>query len=365
MEPIATQISGLSQYLIERKLVDPDKIRKVLTKLDTDTTLVELLLKHNVITPEVLAKASSQYYSLPLFDPQTIDINSIPKQYLNNELVQNRQALPLEVNEQQLKLAVADPSLPKLNEIIFYTGLNPKLVVAPADKLNNMINQLLNEQLYTSFAGISNEELEASTEEIVPMIDTTSLEYATESTDAPLIVRYVYKLLLQAVQQHASDIHFEPYEKHYRVRYRKDGILYEVSKPPLKIANHIVARLKIMANLDIAEHRLPQDGRFRLNFVDARPIDFRISTCQTMHGEKIVVRILDDISILGEVADLGMESKQLEAFKKAIHQLQGMILVTGPTGSGKTTTLYTVLKTINQPERNICTVEDPIEINLN
>lgn len=186
----------------------------------------------------------------------------------------------------------------------------------------------------------------------------------TQFDEAPPTVRFVYNTLLQAVENRASDIHFEPYENIYRIRYRQDGFLSEVANPPSNTANHIVARLKIMANLDIAEHRLPQDGRFHLTFPNARSVDFRISTCPTIHGEKVVVRVLDDISVLGEISDLSMTSKQQKEFENAINKLQGMVLVTGPTGSGKTTTLYTALKTINQTNRNVCTVEDPVEIKL-
>lgn len=284
----------------------------------------------------------AQTYHLPLLDLNAFDLKYIPEKIINEKLIRAHQILPLGYDAQFIFLAVANPGCQNaLNEIKFLTGLTPYCIVVEQHKLNTHIQQLLNIQELTA---LTNNPVE-------------------NDQDAP-IVRYIEMILMQALHKNASDIHFELYEKFYRVRFRIDGILYEIAAPPLEQANRITARIKILAQLDISERRIPQDGRFNFTDTNNNKIDLRVSTCPTLHGEKIVLRILETQHNLLLIAQLGLEPSQETIFLQTIKQPQGMILVTGPTGSGKTITLYNALHLLNTEAVNILSIEDPVEIYL-
>ncbi len=333
------------------------------------------LTQNNILDSHKIATAISRCFELPLYDLNNHDINLIPKEFLKYDFVKKQYALPIFKRGDKLIIGIVEPDIRELRNISFLTCMNVEFILVEVDKIKKMIEAVLGDtdfeaEVYT----------EANTKEFVDSLSEDSspeeddLEIATveeEESDEVItaddinetpVVRFVNKILIDAIKSNSSDIHFEPFEKTCRVRYRQDGILHEIVNSPKKMTNSIVARLKVMANLDISEHRRPQDGRFRLIIAEGQAIDIRISTCPTMKGEKIVMRILDPSISNLDVKDLGMDDLQKENFLTAIHKPQGMILVTGPTGSGKTVTLYTGLQLLNVPEKNISTIEDPVEI---
>jgi len=276
-------------------------------------------------------------------------------------LVRKHQALPLYVRGNRLFIAISDPTnISATDEIKFHTGLSVDAILVEDDKLRAAIDKYLESQ-DTTMGDLDDSDLDDL--DVDHQDDKQDDVSASDADDAP-IVKYVNKMLLDAIKGGASDLHFEPYEKTYRVRYRTDGILHEVSKPSIKLAPKISARLKVMSQLDISERRIPQDGRIKLKLSKSKSIDFRVNTLPTLWGEKIVLRILDANSAKMGIDALGYEPEQKELYLNALHQPQGMILVTGPTGSGKTVSLYTGLNILNTPETNISTAEDPVEINL-
>ena len=281
------------------------------------------------------------------------------------KLIQQHHALPIYRRGNRLFLAVSDPTnLRALDEIKFHTGINTDAILVDEKVLDIAIKHFLESQdegigNFQDFdeAGLEDLDIEAVTD------DNDDNEQGAEIDETP-IVRFVNKILVDAIKAGASDIHFEPYEKSYRVRFRTDGILEEITKPPTNLSGRLAARLKVMSQMDISERRLPQDGRIKMRLSKNRAIDFRVNTLPTLFGEKIVLRILDPTSAQMGIDMLGYEPEQKTLFMNALHQPQGMILVTGPTGSGKTVSLYTGLNILNEPERNISTAEDPVEINL-
>lgn len=296
-------------------------------------------------------------FGLPLLDLNAFDLTQLPLNLISIELVRKHLILPLAQRDRCLFLGVANPTNKiALDEIKFHTGCVAHCVLVEEKKLTKVIAQILNAQEFTRLENLTaNLPKESSG-------DTSSLAI-TEAEDAP-IVGYVQKILLEALKKGASDIHFEPYEKAYRIRFRIDGVLYENSKPALSLSNQITARIKILAQLDISEKRLPQDGRFKIVMANGQVADFRVSSCPTIFGEKVVIRILTAKTNLLNIDVLGFESRQREIFQSAIAEPQGLILVTGPTGSGKTLTLYSALNLLNTSKVNILTVEDPVEIYL-
>lgn len=324
-------------------------------------SLITYLVEEKLIKPHPLAMAIAQDLGLPLLDLSAFDLELIPSKFLNEKLIRKYQLLPLAQKGRTLFIATGDPTdQPGLDEFKFTTGLMPQTVVVEMDKLITIIDQILTAQETAALGDLSDtalDQLAITSEEEVTDITTSEVD------DAP-IVRYVNKIVLDAINKNASDIHFEPYEKNYRIRYRIDGILYTIASPPVNLANRITARIKIMSQLDISERRVPQDGRFKMTLSKKRMIDFRVNSCPIVNGEKIVVRILDPSSATLSVEKLGFDEQQKEWFMKAINKPQGMILVTGPTGSGKTITLYTALNLLNTEEINISSVEDPVEIHL-
>jgi type IV pilus assembly protein PilB len=300
-------------------------------------------------------------FGLPLLDLNAFDFKQIPIKITDGKLLRQHMVLPLLCKGKQLFVAVADPTNQiALDEIKFQTGLFVHCILVEKNKLRKLIERVITTQATITLDDLSDTALE----ELVTTPLTNNLSTEINKIDDAPIVRYIQKVLLDAVHSRVSDVHFEPYEKHYRIRTRRDGILYDIANPSSNLANRITARLKIMAQLDIAERRVPQDGRFKLPIAEMRSTDFRVSILPTVHGEKIVVRILDPSNTALTIETLGLDTQQEQLFCQAINKPHGMILVTGPTGSGKTVTLYTALSKLNTPAVNISTVEDPVEIHL-
>jgi len=357
----AIQLTGLARRLVQENLLDEQAAFEAVEAANRENMLLaSYLVANKLVAASDVARIASQEFGLPLFDLSVMDLEAAPIKLVDEKLIRQHHALPLFKRGNRLFVAVSDPTnLSGLDEIKFHTGITTEAILVEEDKLNKAIDQAL-EAADTSMSDLLDEDLDnleisAGEEEE----DTTDIDSAIDDTP---VVRFVNKILVDAIKKGASDIHFEPYEKAYRVRYRQDGILYEVASPPHNLAPRITARLKVMARLDIAERRVPQDGRIKLSLSRNQAIDFRVNTLPTLYGEKVVLRILDSSKAKVGIDSLGMEEEQKEAFLNAIRKPWGMVLVTGPTGSGKTVTLYTALNILNTPERNISTVEDPVEI---
>lgn len=362
--PVKTPFSGLARHLVLDGLLDEATAQSCLEKAFTNKIpFVIYLVQNKIVNPLELAISASQDFGVPLFDLSAYDKEHIPTKVINEQMVRRHHALPLFKRGEHLFVAISDPSnQTALDEIKFHTGLVTHSILVEENKLALLIEEHLAAEEKIALGDLTDTSLD---ELVISSGEESAGETATESeTDDAPIVRFVHKILLDAINKQASDIHFEPYEKFYRIRFRIDGILYEMASPPVTLANRISSRLKVMSQLDISERRIPQDGRFKLTLSKKRSIDFRISTCPTVNGEKVVMRILDPSSATLGIDALGYEMEQKKQFLEAIHRPQGMILVTGPTGSGKTVSLYTALSILNTPKVNISTVEDPVEIHL-
>ncbi|MBP9642962.1 MAG: type IV-A pilus assembly ATPase PilB [Budvicia sp.] len=327
-------------------------------------TLVTYLIDNDIITSSQLAELCEQEYGIPLLDLDAFDLGEIPQKYLNAKLIEKHHALPIYTQGNTLYIAVSDPTnVTALEDFGFTFSLHTEALLVDERKLQYAINRLL-EPTEDEFSKSMGDDAIGDLE--VGDVDDARLQETAETNsedDAP-IVKYINKVLVDAVRKGASDLHFEPYEKKYRIRFRIDGILYEIATPPVNLANRFSARLKVMARLDIAERRLPQDGRIKLRLAKNKSIDLRVSTLPTMWGEKVVLRILDSSAASLNIDMLGFDDKQKKLYLDTLAKPQGMILVTGPTGSGKTVSLYTGLNILNTSELNISTAEDPVEINL-
>lgn len=359
-------LSGLARRLVRDNLLTEDEATRAIESSKKENIPLPLyLVTKNNINPNAIVTAASEEFGTPIIDLDAISPDSLPKGLVDTKLIQKHQVLPIFKRGNRLYIAVSDPTnLHALDEIKFNTGLTTESLLSHADKLHTAIDQHLNaeeESIGDSLGGLDEEYLDDLDVEAVT--DDGKDDNDTEVDEAP-IVRFVNKVLLDAIKTGASDIHFEPYEKLYRVRFRTDGILKEVARPPINLARKMSARLKVMSQMDISERRIPQDGRIKMKISKTRAIDFRVSTLPTLFGEKIVLRILDPSSAKLGIDALGYEDDQKKLFMDALNQPQGMILVTGPTGSGKTVSLYTGLNILNTMERNISTAEDPVEINL-
>ena len=360
-------LSGLARRLVRDELISEEDAANSVENARKDKIPLPLYLVNNGnISAKQVAHCASDEFGSPLFDFSTIDKSMLPQGVVDSNLIRKHQALPLFKRGNRLFLGVSDPTnLHALDEIKFNTGLTTEAILVEADKLHTAIEEYLNaeeETLGDSLGGLDEDDLEGLDIEAVDE-DGPKEDTSTEVDEAP-IVKFVNKVLLDAIKTGASDIHFEPYEKAYRVRFRTDGILKEMARPPTNLAIRLAARLKVMSQMDISERRIPQDGRIKMKISKTRAIDFRVNTLPTLFGEKIVLRILDPSSAKLGIDMLGYEEEQKKIYMDALHQPQGMILVTGPTGSGKTVSLYTGLNILNTPERNISTAEDPVEINL-
>jgi len=355
--------SGLARYLIQAGIVTEQQAGETAQIAQReDTSFLTNLISKGYASAEQIAQTASQEFGVPLFDLDAMDLEALPISLVEERLIRSHHVLPLYRRGNRLFLAVSDPTNHQgLEEIKFHTGLATDAVLVCEDKLARVIDQalsaqdqvmgdLLDEDLDNlDIGGIDDEPKEA--------------EGGLDVDDAP-VVRYVNKILLDAINGGASDIHFEPYEKTYRIRLRQDGMLHEKASPQINIAQRLSARIKVMARMNIAERRVPQDGRIKMVLSKNRSIDFRVNTCPTLYGEKIVMRILDPSNAQLGIEALGFDDEQQRIFLEAIAKPYGMILVTGPTGSGKTVSLYTALNMLNKPEVNISTAEDPVEIQV-
>lgn len=358
-------LRGFALDLVKMGLLKQDVVEKNFKKAaSAKVPFVNYLVEKKIIDSYKIAVAAAKYFGLSLLDLSDFAINNVPQDLLNKLVAtQKRYVFPIFKRGKRLFVAVADPTIPELQEIQFATKLDVVPVLVEANKLTEFINSVVETQeiriIGSDAEDVDLDKLEITTQEEKAAEEVSELDVE----DAP-IVRFVNQVLLDAIKQGASDIHFEPYEKIYRLRYRIDGILYEIAKPLLSFANRVAARIKVMAKLNIAERRIPQDGRFKINLSSTRSIDFRISTCPVTNGEKIVIRLLDPLSSQIKLEELGLAERQKELYLQVIHYPQGMVLVTGPTGSGKTVTLYNALGIINTIDKNISTAENPVEINL-
>ncbi len=363
-EPIP--LSGLARRLVDDGIINAETASRATNDArKAAVPFVTYIVRNGLADARAIARSASDEFGVPLLDLAAFDLEAIPKTLVKERLIRQHNTLPLIRRGARLFVAVSDPTnLQALDEIKFQTGVTTEPVLVEEDKLAIIIEQFLNAREDTSLSKLEGEEFDEADMQSMsddgPVVD----EDAGNATDDTPIVRFVNKMLLDAIRIGASDIHFEPYEKTYRVRFRTDGILKEIAKPPSNLSHRLAARLKVMAELDISERRMPQDGRIKMKLSKTKAIDFRVNTLPTLWGEKIVLRILDPTSAKMGVDLLGFETYQKELFMEALQRPQGMILVTGPTGSGKTVSLYTGLNILNTPELNIATAEDPVEINL-
>ena len=368
--PLSTQrltLQGLPLRLIQDGLLEERAmLEAVAAAKGNNTNLVAHLVSTGLADAREIAIAASQEFGVPLLDLEAIQPDLETVRLVSDKLLLKHRVLPLLKRGKRLFVAVSDPTnLHALDEIKFQTGLSVEAVVVEEDKLQKIASKAI-EQADTQMSnlvdddGLDLENLDITSGEEDLDNDAVGRD---DVEDAP-IVRFVNKVLLDAIKKGASDIHFEPYEKTYRIRLRLDGYLKELATPPVQLAPKLSARIKVMSRLDIAERRVPQDGRIKMRISKNRAIDFRVSTCPTLFGEKIVARILDPSSAMLGIDALGYEPAQKDLYMKALAQPHGMILVTGPTGSGKTVSLYTGLNILNKEDTNISTAEDPAEINL-
>ncbi|AQZ94790.1 type IV-A pilus assembly ATPase PilB [Halopseudomonas phragmitis] len=356
-------LSGLARRIVQVELLDPQVASKASKQAHQDKIpLITYLVQNKLANPRDLAMVCAEEFGYPYFDLVSLDKESQPPQDLVSEkLVRQHNVLPLFKRGSRLYLALSDPTNQQaLSDIQFHTGLMTDAVIVEDDKLHSAIDKYLDSPTGglgdMSDADLDNLDVQAGKDE--------DKGEATDGADDAPIVRFVNKMLLDAIRMGSSDLHFEPYEKLYRVRFRTDGVLHEMAKPPVQLGVRIAARLKVMSAMDMAERRKPQDGRIKMKISKTKAIDFRVNTLPTLWGEKVVLRILDSDSAKMGIDSLGYEEDQKQMYLDALAKPQGMILVTGPTGSGKTVSLYTGLNILNTMERNISTAEDPVEINL-
>ncbi|MDJ0939844.1 MAG: type IV-A pilus assembly ATPase PilB [Woeseiaceae bacterium] len=359
-----TNLAGLPRRLVQDGIIPEDKLAEATeTARKQKVPLVAFLVNEDLAEPRSIAVAASHEFGVPLLDLDAVEIDLEVVRAVDQKLINKHRVLPLVKRGQRLFLGISDPTnLQAIDDIKFQTSLRIDPVVVEQDKLEERITKAI-EAVDTSMmsAGLDDDDFDLENLEVTS--DEEEEEDVSDVEDAP-VVRFVNKILLDAIKRGASDVHFEPYEKYFRVRTRLDGVLSEVAQPPVVLANKVCARLKVMSRMDIAERRVPQDGRIKMRLSKNRAIDFRVNTCPTLFGEKIVLRILDPSSAKLGIDVLGYEEQQKQLYLKHLNKPYGMILVTGPTGSGKTVSLYTGLNILNTEDRNISTAEDPAEINL-
>ncbi|MFC0709026.1 type IV-A pilus assembly ATPase PilB [Azorhizophilus paspali] len=356
-------LHGLARQMVLAGLIDEKTVLQAQRQaLRNQTPLVTWLVQNKLVKSRGLAELAAEQFGIALFDLGTLERENQPRDLLSEKLIRQHRALPLWRRGNRLFVAISDPTNHEaIREIRFGTGLNTEAILVEDDRLGEAMEKYF-EGTGSALddltdAGPDGLDIEAGDRH------DEALNPAGDAEDAP-VVRFINKILLDAIRRGSSDLHFEPYEKSHRVRFRTDGILHEVARPPVRSAPKIAARLKVMAGLDISERRKPQDGRIRMKLPKGNAIDFRVNTLPTLWGEKVVMRILDPSSAQMGIDALGYEESQKALYLEALTQPQGMILVTGPTGSGKTVSLYTGLNILNTTEVNISTVEDPVEINL-
>jgi type IV pilus assembly protein PilB len=361
-----TGFGGLPQRLVQDGVVDEGAMLEAVNAArERRTNVVTQLVNSGAAAARDIAVAASNEYGVPLFDIDAINLDLEVVRLVSDKLLAKHRVLPLFRRGKRLFLAVADPTnLHAIDEVRFGTGLGVEAIVVEDDKLQRAIDKAL-EQVDNQMSALADEgDVDLESLEVSGGEEDLDEKIARDDVEDAPIVRFVNKVMLDAIRRGASDIHFEPFEKTYRVRLRMDGVLKEIAQPPVQLAPKLSARLKVMSRLDIAERRVPQDGRIKMKLSKNRAIDFRVSTCPTLFGEKIVLRILDPAQAMLGIDSLGYEPFQKDLYTKYLAKPQGMILVTGPTGSGKTVSLYTGLNILNREDTNISTAEDPAEINL-
>lgn len=360
---MATSLGGLAKRLVRDDLINEDEALTATQNSEKEKkSLVAYLVETDLVSAQQLANVASEEFGTPIFDLTAFDLEALPRDLIANNLLQAHHVIPLIKRGNRLFIGVSDPTnLIAIDEIKFHTGLSVEAVLVEEDKLNLALEALLDDST-DAFGDLGDDE-GLDDLDVVDTKKEDDANVADGSDDAP-VVRFINQMLLSAIKKGASDLHFEPYEKSYRVRFRVDGVLQNIAKPPIGLGPKLSARLKIMSNLDISERRVPQDGRIKLKISKTKSIDFRVNTLPTLFGEKIVLRILDSAAAKMGIDALGYEDDQKDLYMTALSKPQGMILVTGPTGSGKTVSLYTGLNILNQEGTNISTAEDPVEINL-
>lgn len=353
-------LSGLARQLVDAQLLAEAAAQQAVVKAkQAKVPLVTYLVQQRLVQSRPLAELAAQEFGVPFLDLAAIDKEQLPKDIVNEKLMQQHHFLPLSKRGNKLFIALSDPTNQQaINDVSFGSKLAVEVVLVEDDKLHQAIEKYLDGG--TGGLDLGDVDLDVDLESSERPQEAVA---GTDADDAP-VVKFVNKMLLDAIKKGSSDLHFEPYEKMYRVRFRTDGILHEAARPPVQLVSRISARLKVMSNMDISERRKPQDGRVKLKVSKTKSIDFRVNTLPTLWGEKIVMRILDSSSAQMGIDALGYEDVQKELYLQALKQPQGMILVTGPTGSGKTVSLYTGLNILNTEDINISTAEDPVEINL-
>jgi type IV pilus assembly protein PilB len=358
-----TNIAGLPRRMVQDGIISEEQLHEATEKArEAKVPLIAYLVNEDLADARAIAVAASHEFGVPLLDLDAIDIDLDVVRAVDQNLISKHRVLPLVKRGQRIYLGISDPTnLQAIDDIKFATSLRVDPVVVEQDKLEERIIAAI-EAVDTSMGDLDDDDFDLENLDVTGD-EEEEVDRRDDVEDAP-VVRFVNKVLLDAIKRGASDVHFEPYEKVFRVRTRLDGVLSEVAKPPVILAKKVCARLKVMSRMDIAERRVPQDGRIKMRLSKNRAIDFRVNTCPTLFGEKIVLRILDPASAKLGIEMLGYEDHQRELYEKHLAKPYGMILVTGPTGSGKTVSLYTGLNILNTEDRNISTAEDPAEINL-
>ncbi|MBQ74417.1 MAG: type IV-A pilus assembly ATPase PilB [Gammaproteobacteria bacterium] len=360
------QLSGLARRLVEDDLLEDTAAKEASDEANKSRIpFVTHLVQSELVSAKDIANSASEEFGTPLIDIAALDIESVPKNLIDDKLIRANHAIPIFHRGNRLFVAVSDPTNRKgLDEIKFQTGITTEEVLVEENKLSTFIEAYLESQESGGLGDLGDDDvdmdLEAVDEEGGGPED---VDEGSAADDTP-VVRFINKMLMNAIKGGSSDLHFEPFEKAYRVRFRTDGVLHEVARPPVNLSPRISARLKVMSQMDISERRVPQDGRIKLKISKSKAIDFRVNTLPVLFGEKLVLRILDPSSAKMGIDALGYEDDQKELYMEALYKPQGMFLVTGPTGSGKTVSLYTGINILNTPELNISTAEDPVEINL-
>ncbi len=356
-------LSGLAKQLVLVELLTENSAQQAYQQAQRNRIpLVSYLVQNKLVNSRQVAEVACEHFGVAFLDLDCLDKDTQPKDLVSEKLIRQHHALPLWRRGNKLFVGISDPSNHQaINDIQFSTGLTTEAILVEDDKLSDAIERFfdtrssgLEDMVDVDLEGLDIETIDDQRQDIIT---------GQDSDDAP-VVRFVNKMLLDAIRGGSSDLHFEPYEKNYRVRVRTDGMLREVARPPIQLASRIAARLKVMASLDISERRKPQDGRLKMHLSKSKSIDFRVNTLPTLWGEKIVIRILDPSSAQMGIDALGYEPDQKDLYMAALKQPQGLILVTGPTGSGKTVSLYTGLNILNTVDINISTAEDPVEINM-
>ena len=358
-------LSGLARQLVQQGILTETAAAQAWQGSQKEQIpFIGYLAQNKIVKSSTLAFAVAAEFGDPVFDLDCLDPDAIPQAQLNEKLIRQFNALPIFKRGNRLFLALSDPTrLDAIDAFRFNTGCTVETIIVEADKLSKLVEKILEGKSNASMEGLDADldDIDISSGDEAPAKDDGNTGNAED--DAP-IVRYINKMLLDAIKIGASDLHFEPYEKSYRIRYRIDGVLREFARPPVAMSGKMAARLKVMSQMDISERRLPQDGRIKLKISKSRAIDFRVNSLPTLFGEKLCLRILDPSSAMLGIDALGYEPEQKALFMEALEKPQGMLLITGPTGSGKTVSLYTGLNILNTEETNISTAEDPVEINL-